>query len=403
MKTDDLLIVGGGLVGLATAYHYLQIFPDSKLTLLEKEHAIGLHQSGRNSGVLHSGIYYKTGSLRAKMCLAGKANMETFCKTEGIDFDICGKVIVAKDASELPQLDKIYERGVANGVRCRLIGQEQLLEIEPHVRGIRAIYVENAGIINYPAVAQKLSEKIQAMGGEIILNAPVTSIKTLKNEVVVQSTLGEFIAARLVTCAGLHSDRLAQMSNGQTPNVKIVPFRGEYFQLKPQSQHLCRGLIYPVPDPRFPFLGVHFTKMIQGGVDCGPNAVLAFAREGYNKRDFNRQDLWETIAYRGFQKLAFKYWQQGLTEMWRSYNQNAFVKELQKLIPAITKDDLEPHPAGVRAMAITPDGEMLDDFAFLESDRCLHVVNAPSPAATASLAIGAHIVEKVTNRASNKQ
>ena len=394
VKPLNLLIIGGGLVGLATAYRYLQKNPDAKLTLLEKEPSVGLHQSGRNSGVLHSGIYYKPGSHRAIMCRTGKAMMEAFCEAYAIDYELCGKVIVAKEEAEIPAMQRIYERGQANGVTCELIGQERLREIEPHVRGVRAIHVAEAGIADYPAVSRQLAKLIVELGGRVVCNALVMGIRESANEVVVQSSRGDFVAKRLISCAGLYSDRLAKMAGVQS-EIQIVPFRGEYFQLKPHAERFCNGLIYPVPDARFPFLGVHFTKMIEGGVDCGPNAVLAFAREGYRKRDFNGRDLLEVLGYRGFQRLAFKYWGYGLGEMWRSFDKRAFVAALQGLIPEVSSADLDPHPAGVRATALTPAGEMYDDFAFAQTARTLHVINAPSPAATASLAIGAHIVGMV--------
>ena len=396
MTKSNLIIVGGGLVGLATGWHYLQNNPGARLTVLEKEEAVGLHQSGRNSGVLHSGIYYKPGSFRATMCLVGKQMMEDFIDAEGLDKDLCGKVIVARTQEELPQLDIILDRGKRNGVECEMIGRERLLEIEPYVDGIQAIHVPKAGIADYPAVAVRLAERIVEQGGNLVLGAKVLGIDDRAGEVVVQTTKGDFHSERLISCAGLYSDRIARMTAEEKQiEAEILPFRGEYFQLKKSAEHLVNGLIYPVPDPRFPFLGVHYTKMIEGGIDCGPNAVLAFAREGYNKTDFNGKDLWDALSYKGFRKLAFKYWQKGLGEMWRSYNKAAFVKELQKLIPAVTGDDLEHHPAGVRAMAITPAGEMHDDFAFLETERCIHVVNAPSPAATASLRIGEYVAEKL--------
>ena len=396
MSQYDMLIIGGGLIGLATAYHYLQQHPDAKLALLEKESAVGQHQSGRNSGVLHSGIYYKPGSHRAAMCRTGKAMMEQFCVEQDVDFDLCGKVIVAKEESELPAMQRIFERGQANGVACELIGRERLLEIEPHVRGVQAIHVPEAGIADYPAVSQKLAQLVGELGGEVICNARVTGIRESASEVVVESERGDFSAETLIACAGLYSDRIATLA-GVTSDIKIVPFRGEYYQLRKSAEHVCRGLIYPVPDTRFPFLGVHFTKMIEGGVDCGPNAVLAFAREGYTKTTFNGRDLLDVLRYSGFQKLAFKYWGYGLGEMWRSVNKRAFVTALQELIPSVTAADLAPHPAGVRATALTPTGDMYDDFAFAQTARTFHVINAPSPAATASLAIGQHIIETVTN------
>ncbi|MGB1250646.1 MAG: L-2-hydroxyglutarate oxidase [Candidatus Promineifilaceae bacterium] len=401
MSQYDMLIIGGGLVGLATAYRYLQQYPNASVLLVEKESAVGQHQSGRNSGVLHSGIYYKPGSLRATMCRSGKALMEQFCDEHAVDYDLCGKVIVAKEASELPAMQRIYERGQANGVACELIGRERLLELEPHVRGVQAIHVPEAGIADYPAVAKKLAGLIVAKGGEVRCDTKVIGLQESPTEVVVQTNQGDFSASRLISCAGLYSDRVAEMAGVQS-EVTIVPFRGEYFQLRPQAEHYCRGLIYPVPDTRFPFLGVHFTKMIEGGVDCGPNAVLAFAREGYKKSDVNLRELGSVLGYAGFQKLAFKYWAYGLGEMWRSFNKRAFVSALRGLIPEVNIEDLAPHPAGVRATALTRNGEMFDDFAFAQTARTLHVINAPSPAATASLVIGQHIVAMVDKVESNK-
>ena len=395
MSKTNLIIIGGGLIGLATGYQYLQKHPDHTIIVIEKEAQVGLHQSGRNSGVLHSGVYYAPGSKKATMSIEGKRMMETFMEEEGLDYELCGKVIVAKNESEIPALKKIYENGSTNGVGCEMIGRERLLEIEPHVTGVQAIHVPVAGIADYPAVAVRLAEKIGEMGSEVKLGTTVLGIEERAHEAVVKTDKGDFTTERVVACAGLHSDRIAKMTAPEQVKAQIVPFRGEYYQLKPQAVHLCKGLIYPVPDPRFPFLGVHFTKMIEGGVDCGPNAVLALAREGYDWRTFNGQDLMESLGYSGFRKLAFKYWKFGLGEMWRSFSKPAFVKALQGLIPEITADDLEPHPAGVRAQALTPDGEMVYDFDFVTSQRVVHVVNAPSPAATVSLNIGKHIVQKL--------
>ena len=395
MTPEKLIIIGGGLVGLATAYQYLQQHPGRHITLLEKESGVGQHQSGRNSGVLHSGIYYKPGSHKATMSLAGKEMMERFLKEEALPYDLCGKVIVAREERELPALKQILANGQANGVTCELIGETRLKEIEPHVRGIQAIHVPQAGIADYPAVARRLAEKITALGGEVCTNVTVTKIEERPSEVTVLTTKGGFSATQVVTCAGLYSDRLAKMTAPEQLSAQIVPFRGEYYQLKPHAEQLCNGLIYPVPDPQFPFLGVHFTKMIEGGVDCGPNAVLAFAREGYKMGDVNLKDLWESLSYVGFRKLAAKHWRFGLGEMWRSVNKAAFVHALQGLIPEVTAADLTPHPAGVRAQALTPTGEMVYDFDFVSSKRVIHVVNAPSPAATVSLNIGNHIVQKL--------
>jgi L-2-hydroxyglutarate oxidase len=397
MQQAAVTIIGGGILGLTTAYHLTQRFPERPVVLLEKEASLAQHQTGHNSGVLHSGIYYKPGSLKAINCREGKQAMEAFCAAEGIDYEICGKVIVATSAAELPALERIYERGQANGVRCAIIEKEHLHELEPAAAGIKAIHVPESGIVNYRQVCQRLAARIEERGGRIITNAQVTAIHSRAGEVVVESSAGEITAQYIVNCAGLHSDRVTAMS-GQKPEVKIVPFRGEYYTVKPHAQHLCRNLIYPVPDPNFPFLGVHFTRMIQGGVECGPNAVLAFAREGYTKADINVMDLLDTLTYTGFLKLAAKYWQTGLGEMWRSFSKAAFVRALQHLVPAVQEDDLEPAHAGIRAQAIAPDGAMVDDFLIQETDRMVNVCNAPSPAATASLNIGRLIVDKLATR-----
>jgi L-2-hydroxyglutarate oxidase len=397
MQQAAVTIIGGGILGLTTAYHLTQRFPERPVVLLEKEASLAQHQTGHNSGVLHSGIYYKPGSLKAINCREGKQAMEAFCAAEGIDYEICGKVIVATSAAELPALERIYERGQANGVRCAMIEKEHLHELEPAAAGIKAIHVPESGIVNYRQVCQRLAARIEERGGRIITNAQVTAIHHQAGEVAVESSAGEVTAQYVVNCAGLHSDRVTAMS-GQKPEVKIVPFRGEYYTVKPHAQHLCRNLIYPVPDPNFPFLGVHFTRMIDGGVECGPNAVLAFAREGYTKADINVMDLLDTLTYTGFLKLAAKYWQTGLGEMWRSFSKAAFVRALQHLVPAVQEDDLEPAHAGIRAQAIAPDGAMVDDFLIQETDRMINVCNAPSPAATASLNIGRLIVDKLATR-----
>ena len=394
MQQADVAIIGGGIIGLATAYNFTQRFPERRVVVLEKEAQLAQHQTGHNSGVLHSGIYYKPGSLKAMNCRAGKQAMEAFCAAEEIAYEICGKVIVATSADELPALQRIYERGQENGVRCAMIEREHLREIEPHTAGIKAIHVPESGIVNYPQVCERLAVRIQERDGRIITNALVTGMHRSGEQIVVNSLADDFTVNYVVNCAGLHSDRVTGLS-GQQPEVKIIPFRGEYYEVKPQAQHLCRHLIYPVPDPNFPFLGVHFTRMIRGGVECGPNAVLAFAREGYKKLDINAGDLLETLAYPGFRKLAAKYWQTGLGEMWRSFNKAAFVKALQRLVPEIRAEDLEPAHAGIRAQAIAPDGALVDDFLIQEMERIVNVGNAPSPGATASLNIGKLIVEKL--------
>lgn len=397
MIATDVAVIGGGIVGLATAYELNKRLPDCRVTVLEKEAEVGQHQTGHNSGVLHSGIYYKPGSLKATNCRAGKALMEAFCRDEGIDFEICGKVIVAIDESDLPALDRIFERGQANGVSCEVIGPERLAELEPHAAGIKAIHVPEAGIVDYKQVCNRLAERIREAGGQVLTSAKVSRFVRNNGEIILETAAGEVKARQVVNCAGLYCDRVTAMS-GQKPDAKIIPFRGEYFELKPEAEHLCKTLIYPVPDPAFPFLGVHFTRMIHGGVECGPNAVLAFAREGYHKLDFSISDMADTLTYPGFVKLAAKYWKTGLGEMWRSASKRAFVKALSRLVPEIRAEHLVAAPAGIRAQAVTPDGAMVDDFLIQEADRVINVNNAPSPAATASLNIGKTIVERLVPR-----
>lgn len=397
MPKADVAIIGGGIVGLATAYNLGQRFPSRSVLVLEKESGPGQHQTGHNSGVLHSGIYYKPGSLKAINCREGKAAMEQFCREQEIDFDICGKVIVATDDSELPAMERIYQRGCDNGVECEIIDQARLNELEPHAAGVAAIHVPEAGIIDFRQVCGRLRDILTERGGRFIAGAKVTAIRPLDGETVLETTAGQHSANLVVNCAGLHCDRVTRMS-GQKPAAKIVPFRGEYYKLKDEAKHLCNNLIYPVPDPSFPFLGVHFTRMIDGSVECGPNAVLAFAREGYRRRDINVCDLYESLTYSGFIKLACKYWRTGCGEMWRSFSKRAFVKALSRLLPEIRTEHLEAAPAGVRAQAVAPDGKMIDDFLIQQSDRVINVGNAPSPAATASLNIGRLIVEKLAPR-----
>lgn len=394
MQKCDVAIVGGGIVGLATAWQLLQQSPDLKVIVLEKESEVAAHQTGHNSGVLHSGIYYRPGSLRAENCRLGKEAMEQFCQQEEIPFELCGKVIVAVDENGRGRLNDIYQRGQQNGVKCEMIDQARLKELEPHVAGSAAIHVPEAGIIDYKIVSQRLAQIIIESGSNVWLNAEVTEIQRQNNGATLVSTQGELHCSYLITCGGLWADRVIEMS-GEKPEAPIVPFRGEFFELKPEAEHLCNGLIYPVPDPGFPFLGVHFTKMISGGVECGPNAVLAFSRSGYRKSDFNIKDLSQAMTHVGFLKLAAKHWQTGLGEMWRSWNKGAFVKALQRLVPEIDSEDLIAAPAGVRAQALGRDGKLLDDFVIQESDRIIHVGNAPSPAATASLNIGKLIAERL--------
>ena len=393
MDSFDLVVVGGGVVGLATAYQFGQRFPDRTIAVIEKEPQVAAHQTGHNSGVLHSGIYYKPGSLKAVNCRAGKLAMEQFCAREGIEHDLCGKVIVALDESELLALENIFQRGQANGVRCELIDRDRLHELEPAAAGIRAIHVPEAGIVNYGQVCRRLAELIQAAGGQILLDTRVSDIHCSNGDARVVTSRGEYRAKQLVNCGGLHCDRIAKLS-GETCDTKIVPFRGEYYKLKSDAAQLVNNLIYPVPNPAFPFLGVHFTRMIDGSVECGPNAVLAFAREGYTKTTINPYDLFESLTYPGFLRLAARYWREGAGEMWRSLSKSAFVRALQRLVPDIRSDDLEPAPAGVRAQAVGRDGAMIDDFRIQRDRRLIHVLNAPSPAATASFNIGQHIVDQ---------
>ncbi|MGE3165623.1 MAG: L-2-hydroxyglutarate oxidase [Planctomycetota bacterium] len=394
----DLLVIGGGIVGLATAWQYSRRFPDDKILILEKEGSVAAHQTSHNSGVLHTGIYYKPGSMKAVHCREGKRAMEQFCAEHAIPYEICGKVIVAVHESEFAALDKIYERGQANGVRCEPIDRARLRELEPHAAGQRAIHVPEAGIVDYLAVCQQLARLLLTAGHRIVFEARVTGLHAQADGCRVASTAGEFEARRVVNCAGLHCDRVARLGGAQ-PDAKIVPFRGEYYELRHERERLCRNLIYPVPDPNFPFLGVHFTRMIRGGVECGPNAVLAFAREGYTRSQVNLKDLFESLTYPGFVRLARRHWRMGCGEMWRSFSKRAFVKALQRLMPEIQASDLTPAPAGIRAQALTRTGSLVDDFLIVERERVINVLNAPSPAATASLRIGESIVERLTAQA----
>ena len=391
MQQTDIIVIGGGILGLATAYQFCCEYPRLSITVLEKESQLAMHQTGHNSGVLHTGIYYKPGSLKALNCREGKSMMEDFCRREGIGFEVCGKVIVAVKENELPVLEMIYQRGRTNGVSCEMISSERLRELEPYVAGIKAIHVPEAGIVDFMKVCERLAERIREVGGNrIVCSEKVINVRQTCNKVVVHTQKSEYEGQLLVNCAGLHSDKITSMT--QTPDAKIIPFRGEYYMVRPEKNYLCRNLIYPVPDPEFPFLGVHFTRMINGTLECGPNAVLAFAREGYTKSKINILELAEILSYRGFLKLAIKYWSAGAGEMWRSFSKAAFVKALQRLIPEIKADDLESAPAGVRAQAVMPNGKLIDDFLIQQNGNIINVCNAPSPAATSSLNIGKHIV-----------
>ena len=388
----DIVVIGGGIVGLSTAMHASRIFPHLRLLLVEKEEKVAQHQSGHNSGVIHSGIYYKPGSLKAKLCVEGAAAMVAFCREHAIPYELCGKVIVATTEEEIPRLHSLFERGQANGLEgLRLLNREQAREIEPHCGGVAWLHVPGTGITDYSAVCEKYAELIVAQGGTVSTATKVTGIRRRNGETVVETTRGAYGARYVVNCAGLQSDYVSRMA-GEKPDIRIVPFRGEYYDLAPQSEHLVRALIYPVPDLRFPFLGVHFTRRIRGGVDAGPNAVLAFKREGYTRTDFSLQDLTSTFSYSGFWHMAAKYWRSGAGEFYRSFSKPAFVRALQTLLPEISSSDLVADGSGVRAQAVRPDGALVDDFQFVCSQNILHVWNVVSPAATASLPIGREIV-----------
>jgi len=389
----DVIIIGGGVVGLGVALEISRRFPRRRLLVLEKEDRVARHQSGHNSGVIHSGIYYKPGSLKARLCVAGAAAMVEFCREHSIPHQVCGKVIVATAEEELPRLDELRKRGEANGLTgLRMIGPQELCEIEANAAGLRALVVPSTGITDYAVVCGKYAELIAGNGGTVMTSAGATGIRRSANEIVVETSKGAFSTHSLINCAGLHSDRVSRMA-GDDPGVMIVPFRGEYYDIIPERASLVKALIYPVPDPRFPFLGVHFTRRITGKVDAGPNAVLALAREGYRHSDINVRDLAGSLGYGGFWRMARKNWRSGLGEWHRSLSKAAFVRALQRLLPAIAENDLVPGGSGVRAQALKPDGALVDDFQFVPSGKVLHVLNVPSPAATASLMIGKAIVD----------
>mgnify|MGYP006284936931 CR=1 FL=1 len=388
MPSYDVAIIGGGIVGLATAYRLTQQAPDCSVVVLEKEDEVAAHQTSHNSGVIHSGVFYEPGSLKAKNCREGKRALVEFCEREGVDYEMCGKVVVAAEESEVPELQRIQEKGRANDVECTRIGPERLHEIEPHVRGVAALHVPGAGIVDYPGMAQALAHRLMEHGHEIRTGAEVLNLHTEPDHVRVVSTAGDVTARHAVNCAGLYADRIAEMSGQENLDVQIVPFRGEYYELVPERRDLCRNLIYPVPDPSFPFLGVHFTRMVDGRVECGPSAVLSFAREGYRLTDVDWRELWEILRYPGFQKLSAKHWQKGLRELLQSMSKRVYLRAARHLIPEVQMDDFVKSRAGVRAQALHPDGSLEDDFLIMETDRVVNVVNAASPAATSSLNIG---------------
>ena len=388
---DDVIVIGCGIVGLATAYKLLEQKPGLKLRILEKEKSIGLHQSGHNSGVIHSGIYYKPGSMKAKNCRRGVRELLLFCDKFNVQYDLCGKVIVAVNSEEVNRLDALYKRGLENGISdVRIIDSQELKDLEPHATGIKAIHVPSMGIINYTSVVEELAKQIIKRGGKIKTKATVKGFVRKASECIVNTQTCDYPTGLVINCSGLYSDKIAQLA-GENSSISIIPFRGEYYVLKPESRHLVNSLIYPVPDPRFPFLGVHFTRKIDGSIEAGPNAVLATAREGYRRRDFSFQETWELLTNPGFWKIGRNYWKTGMGEYTRSLFKPLFVKALQHLVPAIQGSDLVPGGSGVRAQAMDKTGKLLDDFCIVQSERFIHVLNAPSPAATASFAIGSKI------------
>ncbi|MEJ2003400.1 MAG: L-2-hydroxyglutarate oxidase [Cyclobacteriaceae bacterium] len=392
---NDIVIIGAGIVGLATAHKLKEKNPELKITILDKEKDIASHQTGHNSGVIHSGLYYKPGSLKAKNCINGYHKLIEFARQNEIPFELCGKVVVATKQSEVPLMETLFQRGQRNGLRgMRRITREELKEHEPYVNGVAGIHVPHTGIIDYSRVAAKMAQLFLEKDGKLDLDTRVTKIIPGEHHSIVETSKESYNTRLVVNCAGLYSDKVAAFTE-QKLSVRIVPFRGEYYELVPEKEHLVKNLIYPVPDPNFPFLGVHFTRMIRGGVEAGPNAVLAFSREGYKKSNINLQELLETLSWPGFQKVAMKYWKTGMGEMYRSFSKAAFASALQELIPDISASDLMPGGAGVRAQACDRNGGLIDDFVILENKYAVNVCNAPSPAATSSLAIGETIAKRV--------
>jgi L-2-hydroxyglutarate oxidase len=395
----DLTIIGGGILGLASALKITAAHPNVRLLILEKEAALAQHQTGNNSGVIHSGLYYRPGSLKAKSCVSGRKELMAFCDANAVPYEICGKVVVATGEAELPRLEELYRRGQANGLKgLEIIGPERLKEIEPHAVGIKGLFVPETGIVDYRRVVAAYAEKVRDANGDIRMGQRVVGIIDGSDEVVLQTSGGDYRTKYLINCCGLQSDIVAQMmgSTGQQEDGeehRIIPFRGEYYKIAPEREYLVKNLIYPVPDPTFPFLGVHFTRMARGGVEAGPNAVFAYAREGYRHSDINLSDLWRTVSFKGFWAITAKYWRTGFGELYRSLSKAAFVRALQKLLPEIREQDLVPGGAGVRAQAVSASGALVDDFIIKQSRRAIHILNAPSPGATASLAIGQQIRE----------
>jgi len=394
----DLTIIGGGILGLATAMKVLARHPRTRLLILEKEAGLARHQTGHNSGVIHSGLYYRPGSAKARNCVSGRKELIAFCEEHNIPFEICGKVVVALSDSEIPRLEELHKRSAANGLQgVEVIGPERLREIEPHATGVKGLFVPETGIVDYIKVSEAYANKVRNNGGDIRLSHQVLGILRRDNEIVLQTSQGDYRTSHLINCCGLQSDLVAKLAGAERSageeEHKIIPFRGEYYKIAPEKQYLVRNLIYPVPDPTFPFLGVHFTRMARGGVEAGPNAVFAYAREGYRHTDINLRDLMGTVTFKGFWAMTGKYWQTGFGELYRSLSKSAFVRALQKLLPEIQADDLVPGGSGVRAQAVSASGGLVDDFVIKASANAIHVLNAPSPGATASLAIGQQICE----------
>jgi len=395
VNAQRIIVIGGGIVGLASAFKLGRKFPSARVTVLEKESQVGQHQTGNNSGVLHCGLYYRPGSVKARMAVPGIQEMVAFCRDHGVPHEICGKLVVAVDDTEVERLKNLHERGRQNGLQgLKWLSRGEMLEIEPHVAGVAGLRVPQEGIVDYPKVCEALLKKISAQGGRTVTNAKVTKLRPTSNGWVAGTTAGEFEADFLVNCAGLHCDRVSELA-GEQREVRIVPFRGEYYKLKPERQHLVRHLIYPVPDPQFPFLGVHFTRLIHGGIEAGPNAVLAFAREGYKKTDFNPADLFDALSFGGLWKFLGRHQRMCWEELKRSFSKKLFCASLQRLVPEVRMEDLETGGAGVRAQAMSPDGTLVQDFSLVRGRRALHVLNAPSPAATAALTIGEEIARQV--------
>ena len=388
------MVIGGGIIGLSTAMQLVHKHQRRlRVAVVEKEVQLATHQTGHNSGVIHSGIYYRPGSQKAAFCVSGAHRLRQFCEENEIEYQQCGKTIVASDESELDRLETLYQRGVDNGVQgLELVGPERLKEIEPYVHGIRALWAPQTGIVDYVKVASAYASRFQQEGGDIYTGAAVHHISENGGSLAVSTLKGVLQAKHIINCAGLYADRVAEMT-GELTNVRIIPFRGEYYTLGPESRYMVKGLVYPVPDPAFPFLGVHFTRNIHGQVEAGPNAVLALSRQGYKKSDVNLVESWGTVTFPGFWKMSARYWRTGLAEVHRSYAKRVFVQDLQKLIPGVQSQDLAAGGAGVRAQAVSKDGALLDDFSILQGQKAIHVLNAPSPGATSSLAIGQHIVE----------